>query len=99
MITDRPARWPLHERLGDHTLCVYLTSDLACTAQSIRDRTSGPGATACRVPRDRGTDRPIKVAVDLDPTPGRFLLTGSSRVLALRTLPDALPGRMEVIEL
>lgn len=43
--------------------------------------------------------RPIKVAVDLDPTPGRFLLTGSSRVLALRTLPDALPGRMEVIEL
>jgi predicted AAA+ superfamily ATPase len=43
--------------------------------------------------------RPIKVKVDLDPTPGRFLLTGSSRVLALRTLPDALPGRMEIIEL
>jgi predicted AAA+ superfamily ATPase len=43
--------------------------------------------------------RPIKVRVDLDPTPGRFLLTGSSRVLALRTLPDALPGRMEIIEL
>src|SRR5205085_2174847 len=43
--------------------------------------------------------RPIKVKVDLDPTPGQFLLTGSSRVLALRTLPDALPGRMEVIEL
>ncbi len=43
--------------------------------------------------------RPIKLIVDLDPTPGRFLLTGSSRVLSLRTLPDALPGRMEVIEL
>jgi hypothetical protein len=43
--------------------------------------------------------QPIKVAVDLDPTPGRFLLTGSSRILALRTLPDALPGRMEIIEL
>jgi uncharacterized protein len=43
--------------------------------------------------------RPIKVVVDLDPAPGRFLLTGSSRVLALRTLPDALPGRMEIIEL
>jgi len=42
---------------------------------------------------------PVKAAVDLDPTPGRFLLTGSSRILALRTLPDALPGRMEVIEL
>ncbi|MEU0807110.1 AAA family ATPase [Streptomyces sp. NPDC005970] len=43
--------------------------------------------------------RAIKVAVDLDPTPGRFLLTRSSRILAMRTLPDALPGRMEVIEL
>lgn len=43
--------------------------------------------------------RSIKVAVDLDPTPGRFLLTGSSRILSLRALPDALPGRMEVIEL
>ncbi|WP_461032017.1 ATP-binding protein [Streptomyces mayteni] len=41
----------------------------------------------------------IKVAVDLNPVPGRFLLTGSSRVLAMRTLPDALPGRMEIIEL
>jgi predicted AAA+ superfamily ATPase len=43
--------------------------------------------------------RPIKLAVDLDPTPGRFLLTGSSQILALRSLPDALPGRMEIIEL
>jgi predicted AAA+ superfamily ATPase len=43
--------------------------------------------------------RAIKVTVDLDPTPGRFLLTGSSRILGLRALPDALPGRMEIIEL
>jgi hypothetical protein len=43
--------------------------------------------------------RSIKVTVDLDPMPGQFLLTGSSRILALRTLPDALPGRMEIIEL
>ncbi|TWG08921.1 hypothetical protein FHU35_111550 [Saccharopolyspora dendranthemae] len=41
----------------------------------------------------------IKLTVDQDPRPGRFLLTGSSRVLALRALPDALPGRMEIIEL
>ncbi len=41
----------------------------------------------------------IKEAVDTDPRPGRFLLTGSARVLALRALPDALPGRMETIEL
>lgn len=43
--------------------------------------------------------RAIKVAVDTDPRPGRFLLTGSAHVLALRDLPDALPGRMEIIEL
>jgi uncharacterized protein len=43
--------------------------------------------------------RSIKVVVDLDPAPGQFLLTGSSRVLALRAVADALPGRMEIIEL
>lgn len=41
----------------------------------------------------------IKEQVDADPRPGRFLLTGSARVLGLRGLPDALPGRMETIEL
>ncbi len=41
----------------------------------------------------------IKEQVDTDPRPGRYLLTGSARVLGLRTLPDALPGRMETIEL
>lgn len=41
----------------------------------------------------------IKAEVDDDPRPGRFLLTGSARLLGLRTLPDALVGRMETIEL
>ncbi|WP_173083782.1 ATP-binding protein [Phytohabitans rumicis] len=41
----------------------------------------------------------IKESVDTDSRPGRFLLTGSARVLGLRALPDALPGRMETIEL
>lgn len=42
---------------------------------------------------------PIKVRVDNDPQPGSFLLSGSARLLGLRTLPDTLPGRMETIEL
>jgi uncharacterized protein len=42
---------------------------------------------------------PIKHEVDRDPRPGRFLLTGSARLLGLRDLPDALPGRTETIEL
>ncbi|MEV0144165.1 MULTISPECIES: ATP-binding protein [unclassified Nonomuraea] len=41
----------------------------------------------------------IKAQVDRDPRPGRYLLTGSSRLLGLRDLPDTLPGRMETIEL
>lgn len=41
----------------------------------------------------------IKHVVDRDPRPGRFLLTGSARLLALRSIPDALPGRSETIEL
>jgi predicted AAA+ superfamily ATPase len=42
---------------------------------------------------------PIKREVDHDTRPGRFLLTGSARLLGLRDLPDALPGRTETIEL
>ena len=41
----------------------------------------------------------IKTKVDADRGPGQFLLTGSSRLLGLRDLPDTLPGRMETIEL
>ncbi len=41
----------------------------------------------------------IKHLVDREPRPGRFLLTGSARLLGLRQLPDALPGRSETIEL
>ena len=41
----------------------------------------------------------IKEQVDTDPRPGRYLLSGSARVLALRGLPDTLPGRIEAIEL
>ncbi|MRH86855.1 DUF4143 domain-containing protein [Nocardia sp. SYP-A9097] len=41
----------------------------------------------------------IKETVDADGRPGRFLLTGSAHVMALRSVPDALPGRIETIEL
>lgn len=41
----------------------------------------------------------IKTEVDESPRPGRFLLTGSARLLGLKALPDTLPGRSETIEL
>jgi uncharacterized protein len=41
----------------------------------------------------------IKLIVDRDRRPGRFLLTGSADVLLLPKLGDSLAGRMEVIRL
>ncbi|MGH7870400.1 MAG: ATP-binding protein, partial [Candidatus Dormibacteraceae bacterium] len=41
----------------------------------------------------------IKAVVDRNPRPGQFLLTGSANVLQLPRVADALPGRMEIIEL
>lgn len=38
----------------------------------------------------------LKMAVDEDQRPGRFLLTGSANVLALPQMADSLAGRMEV---
>ncbi len=42
---------------------------------------------------------PIKVEVDKNPQPGRFILTGSANVLTLPKLADTLAGRMEIISL
>ncbi|MBU3699708.1 MAG: ATP-binding protein [Candidatus Kapabacteria bacterium] len=41
----------------------------------------------------------LKLAVDRDRRPGRFLLTGSANVLLLPTLADSLAGRMEILRL
>ncbi len=42
---------------------------------------------------------PIKVAVDRNRQPGRFILTGSANLLRLPTLPDSLAGRIEIMRL
>lgn len=43
--------------------------------------------------------RNIKLEVDRDRRPGRFLLTGSANVLMLPRLSDSLAGRMEILTL
>jgi uncharacterized protein len=50
----------------------------------------------------RGGDdlvRAIKIAVDADPRPGSFVLSGSSRFLTIPTLSESLVGRAAVVEL
>jgi len=41
----------------------------------------------------------LKVAVDRDRSPGRFILTGSANVLLVPKLADSLAGRMEMLRL
>ena len=41
----------------------------------------------------------IKQSVDEDRRPGRFILTGSAKVLLLPTLSDSLVGRMEIVDM
>jgi predicted AAA+ superfamily ATPase len=41
----------------------------------------------------------IKISVDNNRKPGRFILTGSSNILLLPKLADSLAGRMEIIRL
>lgn len=43
--------------------------------------------------------RALKLAVDRDRRPGRFLLTGSANLLLLPKLGDSLAGRMTILEL
>lgn len=43
--------------------------------------------------------RAIKAEVDRDRRPGRFLLTGSSRLLAAPDMASSLVGRVEIVEL
>lgn len=43
--------------------------------------------------------RAIKLSVDRDRRPGRFLLTGSANLLLLPKLGDSLAGRMTILEL
>lgn len=41
----------------------------------------------------------IKQVVDIDPTPGRFLITGSANVITHPRIADALPGRIDYMTL
>lgn len=41
----------------------------------------------------------IKESVDLDPRPGRFLLTGSANILSAPKIYEALTGRVEIVQL
>lgn len=83
----------------------YLTLDDAAVLATARTdpaefikRLAGP-VVLDEIQRAPELFLPIKMAVDRDRRPGRFLLTGSANVLLLPRLSDTLAGRMEVLTL
>lgn len=89
-------------KLGD---CTYVTlgdaTVLAGAAADPRWLLERAGTTLIidEVQKSPGLFPAIKLSVDRDRRPGRFLLTGSANVLALPRLSESLAGRMEIITL
>jgi predicted AAA+ superfamily ATPase len=83
----------------------YFSFDDDVLRASVRDDPVGFVAdlparvTLDEVQRVPGLFTALKVAVDRDRVPGRFLLTGSANVLLLPQLADSLAGRMSLLRL
>lgn len=83
----------------------YLSlDDEATLAFALADPTGFVAALPARavldeVQRAPALLRALKLAVDRDRTPGRFVLTGSANLLLLPDLGDSLAGRMEMLQL
>lgn len=58
-----------------------------------------PGAVIDEIQRAPGLILELKRLVDEDPTPGRFLVTGSVELFRSAISPDSLAGRVETVEL
>jgi predicted AAA+ superfamily ATPase len=94
----------LVREIGKSTGAHWFTLDAAATRNMAREDPSAfvrlyEQMIIDEIQRDPELLLSIKEIVDEQPTPGRFLLTGSARVLGLQKLPDTLVGRMETVEL
>lgn len=88
----------------DHPARVVTLDDRNTRAAALADPTGFVAGLDSAVVIDEVQRAPdlllaIKEAVDRDPRPGRFLLTGSANVLSNRKVKDALTGRMEIMRL
>lgn len=82
----------------------YLTLDDPATLAAARSDPAGfvrglKQAVIDEVQRAPDLLLAIKESVDKDQTPGRFLLTGSTNLMAMPIVADSLAGRLEVITL
>lgn len=91
-------------RLYAHRDRPYFTLDDPATLAAARSDPAGfvrglKQAVIDEVQRAPDLLLAIKESVDQDPTPGRFLLTGSTNLMAMPLVADSLAGRLEVITL
>jgi uncharacterized protein len=89
---------------GPHPMRALTLDDQATREAAITDPAGFVGGLAGPVLIDEIQRAPdlllaIKDAVDRDPTPGRYLLTGSTNLLTSKRINDALTGRIEAIRL
>ena len=95
----------LAQAVADRTGARYFTLDDAATlALAAGDpvgfirNLKGP-VVIDEIQKAQGLLPAIKLAVDRDRQPGRFLLTGSANILTLPRQSESLSGRMEIIPL
>ena len=80
--------------LDDATQLAAASSDAQGFLAGLGDR-----AVIDEVQKAPGLFPAIKMSVDRDRRPGRYLLTGSANVLLLPQISESLAGRMELINL
>jgi uncharacterized protein len=89
---------------GPHPMRALTLDDTATRDAAINDPTGFVGGLGGPVLIDEVQRAPglllaIKDEVDRNPSPGRYLLTGSTNLLASKRLNDALTGRVETVRL
>jgi uncharacterized protein len=95
----------LAQQVGDRAGYTYLSLDDSVLLAAVQADPAGFVADLPeRVILDEVQRAPeifvsLKLAVDRNRTPGRFLLTGSANVLLVPNLADSLAGRMEILRL
>lgn len=95
----------LARRLTERRGGTYVSLDDVTTQRAAADDPQGflrdrPGLlTIDEIQRVPELILAIKLTVDEDPRPGRFLLTGSTHLLSVRDVADSLAGRIEMLDL
>ncbi len=94
----------LARRFADEETRPFITLDDEQFRRFALDDPAGflrgrPGAVIDEIQRAPGLILELKKLVDEDPTPGRFLVTGSVELFRSAISPDSLAGRVEMIEL